>query len=173
MRIKYSNTLEDLVKFNLYHFNNSPSLRRNKRFMIWGVPVIIILIFGLFTVVQNNSFHVLVGILCSILYFIFVSLSFKISVRRNVRKMYSEGSNMGIIGAHELVIEKDGLIEYSEVSEHKISWKGIERIARTNEHVFIYIGSVMAHVIPINGVTSGNIDEFVDLVQQHMQNVSA
>lgn len=79
--------------------------------------------------------------------------------------MYAEGLNRGLLGTHELELTEDGIIERSEVGEHKTTWQGIERIISTTEHTFVYVSALMAQVIPRNAVTEGDYDAFVDALR--------
>ena len=47
------------------------------------------------------------------------------------------------------------------MNETRQSWRGVERIVETDEHVFIYTSSVMAHVIPKLTAT-GDVPAFVE-----------
>ena len=53
-----------------------------------------------------------------------------------------------MIGFHEVTISDTGVFEKSDVGESTISWKGIERIAATPEHLFLFVNSLSGHAIP-------------------------
>ena len=92
--------------------------------------------------------------------------TFPASVDRQARRLYKEGTNKGVFGQHEIEIDDDGLVERTEVNETRQSWHGVERIAETDEHAFIYISSVMAHIIPKQSVTAGDPDTFIARAKQ-------
>ena len=77
-----------------------------------------------------------------------------------------QGTNKGTLGEHELEIDDNGLVERTEVTETRQSWHGVERIVETDEHAFIYVSSMMAHVIPKHSVIAGDPNEFIARAKQ-------
>lgn len=100
------------------------------------------------------------------LFSVVFSYIFPASMDRQIRRLYKEGANKGVIGRHELEIDDDGLVERTEVNETRQSWRGVERIAETDEHAFIYISSMAAHVIPKHSMTVGDPDAFIDRAKE-------
>lgn len=91
---------------------------------------------------------------------------FAASMDRQVRRLYKEGTNKGVFGQHEIEIDDEGLVERTEVNETRQSWQGVERVGETDEYAFIYISSVMAHVIPKRPGIDGDPDEFITRAKQ-------
>jgi hypothetical protein len=88
------------------------------------------------------------------------------SMDRQARRLYNEGTNKGTLGQHELEIDDNGLVERTEVNETRQSWNGVERIAETDERAFIYVSSMMAHVIPKKSLSAGDPDAFIARAKQ-------
>ena len=72
------------------------------------------------------------------------------------------------MGEHRLEIENDGLTERTDVNETKTLWRGMERVASTKTHTFIYVTSLSAHIIPHDRIMAGNLQEFVQDVEHHL-----
>ncbi|ROR30365.1 YcxB-like protein [Mobilisporobacter senegalensis] len=61
-------------------------------------------------------------------------------------KVVNEGKNNDILGHHCLFITEESIIEKSENSESK--YNIIEKVAETEKHLFIYVNTVSAYIIP-------------------------
>ena len=62
-----------------------------------------------------------------------------------------------------------GVMETSPVGQQSTNWAGIPRVGETATHVFIYIGSNMAHVISRANVLHGDIDDFMRELKTKME----
>ena len=76
-----------------------------------------------------------------------------------------EGKNRGTLGWHELELTGSTLLERNEVGESTIRIDAIEKVASDDDHTFVYVGAVMAHVIPRASVTDGDYDSFVSTLR--------
>ena len=168
MLVKYHNTVDDLVAFNRYHYAHSPAVKRTKFTSM--ILVSALLIVGALTIPSNEELSrsvivagaVVLAALCSVI----LNHTFAVSMDRQVRRLCKEGTNKSVICQHELEINDDGLVERTEVNETRHSWQGVERIAESDRHVFIYFSAMMAYIIPKESVTSGDPDQFIARAQQ-------
>jgi len=85
-------------------------------------------------------------ILTFILWAIFYPKHVKKLVVKRISKLLNEGSTNGILGKHTFTINKDGMVYATEYNESKCSL--IEQIVETDQHIFIYISSLVAYIIP-------------------------
>jgi len=177
MIVKYENSLEDMVAFNRYHCARSPAVKKTK--FICMILVSALAIFGALFIppTDNVSRPVIIAgaIVLAGLFSAIFNCRFAAGMDRQVRRLYNEGTNKGIFGQHELEINNDGLVERTEVNESRQSWQGVERIAETDTHAFIYVSSIMAHVIPKQSVTDGDPGAFIARAKQlwHARNAEA
>lgn len=163
MKITYDLTIDDMVAFNQYHNSTSPTVKRTKYRLIFVASFIAI---GLSLVIKPTPEFtrlemVTVAVGYSIFCFLLTLYLFRSSARRFIPRLLKESSNKGLIGWHELEVDKDGLVEKTEVNETRHSWLGISKIVETETHAFIFVSSIMAHVIPKNSISSGNVDQFI------------
>lgn len=70
------------------------------------------------------------------------------TIKRNARRIYSQSESKSVLGAHTIAIGPEGVSERTAVGESRIAWSGIERIEDDDEYLFLYIGPLVAHVIP-------------------------
>ncbi len=168
MILKYDTTLEDVVAFNRYHSANSPYIRKIKLLSV--ILMAALLIFGSLLVPLpgevSRSFVVVSAVVFSGLSAVAFNYFFVAALERQARRLYGEGMNRGTFGQHELEIDDDGIVERTKYNETRNSWRGVERIAETEKHAFIYVSSMAAHVIPKRSVSEGDPEAFIERAQQ-------
>lgn len=55
---------------------------------------------------------------------------------------------LGVNGQHLIVLEENGFREITDVNNSFHSWQSVTKVIDTAEHLFIYISSNQAHIIP-------------------------
>ena len=96
-------------------------------------------------------------------------LIFPSEMDRIARRLYNEAKQPGLLGLHELEISKEGIVEKTEFNESRQSWRGVEKIVPTETHLFIFISSISAHVIPRHEVNVGELEQFIAQAEQWWQ----
>lgn len=163
MKIRFENTVEDLVLFNRYHWDHSPRSRRTKRWLL-AVPLLLVLgpAIGVGLWVQIPWFYLLAGaVVLSALYLTFAPGAFNRALDRQIRWMYSGQAGVTLIGEHELELTATELIERADEEESSMELSAIDRVASTATHTWIYLTSVQAIIIPRLGILEGDYDGFV------------
>jgi hypothetical protein len=147
MQVQYQLTIDDLVAFNLHHTRTSQASRRRiRRSQVYGVitVLIVVLLWPRWGLGLRAAFFV--G------YSLFLLFGFpayyRWSVRRNAKKLYSGGGDKGALGNHIVSIDEGGVTEVSDVGDSRTTWGGIEKVEEDEAYIFVYTGSVQAHVIP-------------------------
>jgi len=56
--------------------------------------------------------------------------------------------NRGVLGAHELEIRDEGLVERTDVNESLHRWPGFGKIGRTGSYLFMFVGGNIVHYVP-------------------------
>jgi hypothetical protein len=67
---------------------------------------------------------------------------------RTARQLLDEGRNAALRCEQFLSIDKHGVASSSSVGESRVSWEAVERVEETERHIFLYVTSTSAHVIP-------------------------
>ena len=174
MVIQYSNTLQDLEEFTKYHYANSPNMKRTNLMLVVGVALVIFLFVGAQHGFEYTQGRLVKALVISAILGGYFLLTSKKRIARSTRKMYSEGQGKGLLCEHELEITDDHLLEKSESGETRTKFPMLYRISETDSYLFIYIGTLMAHVIPKNRITHGDYQEFIQaLLEKSQMSVNA
>jgi hypothetical protein len=144
VKITYRLAIEDLIHFNLYHAQQSPSVKRVNRLTFLIIPIVMVV------VMRPNSMIVAVctaaGAFGGAL--LFHSLCLRWITPWLIRRMLNEGTTKGITGEHELEISSDGVHERTSVNDRRDRWASVDRIVEDDCYIFICLQATMAHIIP-------------------------
>lgn len=161
MTIEYQIDMEDIVAFNEYHFENSPSFQKNRRIITIYTPIGMFLSVSVVGIIEHSWIFPIVGAIFATIYAIQAPRSFQKKCRRLVKNSFHEGANIGTVGKQKLEINDDGLCNTSDSGCQTTFWHAVERIEQTNTHGFIYTASNAAHIFPKEKIIVGNFDEFM------------
>lgn len=161
MIIKYNVEAEDHLKFNEYHFEHSPTMRRIKRVATIYSPLSIFIALSLVGIIEKSWAFPIVGFIVSSIYAFGAPRRLQKRIQRTTEKFLSEGSNKGAFGEQQLELREDGIYNTSPSGTQTTFWDAVERIKQTETHGFIYISSTSAHVIPSQKIIEGNFDDFM------------
>ena len=92
--------------------------------------------------------------------------SFRRQMDRRVRRLFKEGANKGLAGAHELELIGRELLVKSALSESRLRLEIVEQVVSDGDYTFIYISATMAYVIPHDKVLQGDPLKFADAVRE-------
>lgn len=150
MNIHYQLTEEDFIQFNLFHLQNSKVGKRSLRLQQFISPVIFIGAAFLLSMYSNLSFiPLLIGFgLVSIGWMLFFPKYYVSLIRRNVRKMFREGRNDGLLGERQMILSDEGIVDRSKNGETTLTWRAIEKMAEDETHIYLYNSSVSAYILP-------------------------
>lgn len=152
MKIDYQLTKQDYIDFNMNYMSNSKSVKRLFIAQRYILPIIFLLMpFMLIRVTSIPLGYWFKGFLvCSVLWVIFYPKYFKWSVSKRIIKMLDDGDNKDMLGKRSLSLTEKGIIDCSTLSESKTDWSAIEKVTQTQKHIFIFISSVAAYILPVH-----------------------
>jgi Ca2+/Na+ antiporter len=161
LKIKYTVDISDIVAFNQFHLDTSPLVRKQRIKMLIFVAVVYASI-AFFMATGKHSIYNMSVFVIVYACFLFWYLRFgrKVSLKR-IKQIYASGKNTGTFGEHELELLPDGIREVTSVNEHITKFSGIEKVEATETHVFVFLGSLSAYVIPKSKISEGCLDAFV------------
>ncbi len=163
MKIKLEVTLDDLVAFNNFHLEHSPSNKRNK--IIRYVLITVLMINALLAIIKGQVFTTIVFILLAAFVIFFWQKVFKYFVSRQVKAMYKEGKNQGTIGCHDMTIGDDAIVQENDSGSYMTKWNYVEKVLKTERFILVYNSAVSAYIIPRRGfVDNITYNEFYDLI---------
>ncbi len=156
MTIEYEVVKDDITAFNQYHLRHSPTARR-QYLRAWLRPPAIWL--GVFVLIwwsadsqKGTPFQTFCDLLPLLFfipfYLVYYPYVHRRTIQRTIDGMTSEGKNRGLLGHHRLTLASEGVTEASEVSQSTTAWAGVEQIAASDTHAFIYTSSLAAITVP-------------------------
>jgi hypothetical protein len=170
MKIRFENSLEDLVAFNRYHFDHSPIVRRIRILLLWLVPLCLFVISVPVALLMEGGLERWVALAAGATFAaLWASLApgfIRRSVEDQMRKRYGAGSNEEVLGEHELELTESDLILKTQSGEQRTQLQAIESVVTEGGYTFIYLNALMAHVIPQQSVLDGNYEAFVERMKQ-------
>jgi hypothetical protein len=172
VRIKYSLSAVDLLALSEHHSSALPTLKAAQITTRWvGTMVVYVMVVGvasLFGVHASLETRRIAAIVIGTAYFFAYPYLRRRSIQRQINTIYpSRDMNRGVLGDHELELQPDeGLIDRTSAGEYRITWDGIDRIEADAGHLYIYLATNVAHVVPKAGITDGDYDDFTRSVQE-------
>lgn len=164
-RLDYEVTMEDVVAFNRFHHKSSPHVRRQVRIAQLGGSAALLVAGGALALL--DTWVLAAGsLLASVVYGFTLPWHIERTTKRNVEKLFSEGDNPSLLGPHTLELADDGLVERTVIGEQKTHWVGIQRIAESETHTFIYTGALTAHIVPRARLEAEAYQAFIDELER-------
>jgi hypothetical protein len=71
------------------------------------------------------------------------------TTKKRILRMIDEGSNDSLFGPRTMTLSESGVEEISDMGESRSSWRSVEKIDETADHIYIYISAVNAYLVPI------------------------
>jgi phosphate/sulfate permease len=158
--LRYTNTVEDYIAFNLFVATELPQCRQAITSARWSAGIATAAGAGVVSIRESSVFPVAAGLVLAPLLAALFGMVWKRLIRRNVAKAARQ---MGthVVCEHELRLEETELVESTTLTAHRIAYRGILRVERDSEHAFIFIDRFLAHIVPVLRATEGNVEEFL------------
>lgn len=186
MKIRFETTIEDIVAFNRFHYENSPSWRRQRLLAAATLPILMA-IPALFTSVclfdafRHNRFMLsvfLIGLVLLILFFSIAGFFFtrwrmSASLVTATRKFLAEGSNRSLLGWRDLALVIHRLIVKMELLEASYDLRAIEKIVGDDKYTYVYVSSIQAFSIPMRLYPEDEYRQFVAELSEAWENREA
>lgn len=167
--IEYANAVADLEALSVHYMKHSGVLRqlvRISRICIAGTALSVALVAMKLDLDAEVLVPVMIGAIAGVILY---PRLYHRSARAQARRTYSTGKNKTVLGWHRLRLLDDELGEESEGGSRTIRYEAIESVAETESHVFIYVTTVSAHVIPKNAVSAGTLGSFVTSLRERIE----
>jgi len=166
LEIEYQVREEDLLHFNVARSTENKHVQNTLKRHTFIIPGILIII-ALFMWAYQNDVK-------TALYIGFIGLAWGVSspvmvkwdLKRQILKSYSDKEKVSIFGDYKLKIEPHYLLEKSPSGKHKYPWNELLRVEYGDKYVFIYVDLDAALIIPVETVTSGNLEAFAEQVEK-------
>ncbi len=170
--IEYELREEDLLQFNEMRLKENSeiqaSLRKNRVF----VPATLLFIGMFYYLYYSDMTTSIYIVLIAAGWGIISPYIIKMDMRRQILESYGEEEREDILGKHRLVIEQDELYSKMPGGKSRYAWSDMVRVEHTKKHVHIYTDLDSAIIIPIETVSSGDIDKFSDQAEKMIERLS-
>jgi hypothetical protein len=177
VKIHYDVTIDDMIAWNVYHYGQSPAMRRTRAFNVWCPPIVYMLMAaGLGLLMADEPIAAAVFafplVVISVLWVVMMPAYLRRALVRGVRKLYGEGTNKAVLGPREMEVTEDWLIVRTPYSESKSRYEIVEKVVRTDSYTFVYMSAVSAHPIPRAALGERDYEEFVQALEQRVAKAS-
>jgi hypothetical protein len=177
MEIEYNLTPEDLMALQRHVRQHRPKARQNPLVgsVIWiSVFLGCLMLFYVRDIVEIPLVDYLVSLLPGVgagtlLAFLLITLSAKVMARNATQRLLQAGRNAEkALGWRRLVIDAQGVYNASRLFSTTYQWRGIDEVATTDAHVFLYIMTMNAFIVPRRAFPSDRaFDDFVDAARRY------
>lgn len=173
MKYEYELTRDDYIEFNLFHIYNSKTNIKSLRFIRFAPPILFLIIPFVFRLYSELDLafgvSLVVFVAIALLWLILFPKKYKKRLIKSVTKMLDEGKNDGFLGVRTFEISDEGIFQVRSSGESKNNWSIVERLAITDDYIYIYTASIMAYIVPTR--VFGNDQEkeaFLDIIRTNM-----
>lgn len=150
MKIEFELTEQDFVDFNIFHFENSKSVRSAHRKARFLAPVLFMAIPFVMKNVSEIPFlyWFVIFLILSILWVTLYPARMKKSIEKSVRKVLLERPN-SIFGKKTVTLTDKGILTSGEDNNSEISYSAISEISESKKGtLYLYNSSLSAIIIP-------------------------
>lgn len=151
MIFNYVLTEQDYIEFNIFHYSNSPAMKKQQIFMVVSVPVVLILIalfYILFIRPESIIAPILICILISFVWVLGFPMIMKNQIKKQVTKLMDEGKKDDLTGEFTMIIDEEGITDGNTCRTVKSSFDTIEKITMDDKRLYIYNSAMSAFMIP-------------------------
>jgi len=166
MEVEFELIKEDYVKFNLYHFAHSPSLRPRllrRTIVIIAVWILVLLMLILASETPARAARGFWPLYLGPPIYLLLFFRHSRAHRRVVERMLEEGKNKGMFGLQQVSLSSAGISTTSEARRSSSTWEVVERIESTEDSAYFYVSSVEAIIVPRRAFgDDADFEEFVE-----------
>ncbi len=171
MNIEYTNSPEDVLYLNLYHYQHSAAFRLRRLAAQYAFPFFLLAV--ALALLATNRASILTAsplLIVAVIWVFFAPRLIQSNIRRQVKKMYDKGDIEGTLCGHRLSLRPEGVVDRTQFGESKTPWRDVRGVITTGQHVFIYIGPLLAHIVPRRAFADDDqCQQFVDQVKSYCE----
>jgi hypothetical protein len=173
MKISYDNTIDDVVAFAHYNHAHSPTVRQARAAITFAVALLIVAVMTGIGSPDHVAISFGIGLGLAVVYVLTAPRMRRRQTERQIRRIYAEGSNKGILGPHELELTASHLIDRTPYHEGVTQVEALEKVVIAGEYTFIYVSALTAHVVPRKAVTAGDYEQFTEAIARQVAEANA
>ncbi len=172
LEIEYEFQEKDLIHFNELQFMRNEDIKNNIKKNRWLIPAFITVLgsyyYFFYNDIQTTAYVLVIGLLWGLLSPLYILKD----LHRQVLKSYSEKEKVNMFGMYKLKIDPSNpkyLFEESPSGKNKMAWDELLRVEYGKRYVYIFITLDTALVIPVEGVKSGNLEQFAEQAEKMIE----
>jgi hypothetical protein len=170
--IEYELREEDLTHFNELLLKDNQDLQKNLRKNRLIVPGIMFFIGMFYYVYYHDMMTTAYITFLAVGWGIISPYMMKMDMRRQFLESYTESERAGMLGVHKLTIEPTELSEKSPGGKHRTPWADMLRVEYLEKYIYIFIDMNSAIIIPLERVSSGDVDKFSQQAEDMIERLS-
>ena len=148
-QVSYVLTMADIHAFNAHYARESPVARAGRMKVRFALTFFLAALLGaLGWGAQATLGFWLLGTIILLAWFSLFPRRLEAMQRRFTERTYQLGKNAGLLGPHTVELTDEGVIERTPVRELKVKWEAMEKIAHSDQHVFLWTSGFNALVLP-------------------------
>ena len=171
LKINYTLTDDDYVRFNVHYSTHAKPLRGDQVFFRFIAPLILAFILVHGAGWAGWAFGV--GALVYVVWAATWPTVHRLTIQRIIRRMMKSGRNKEFTGDFSLELADDCLRETGNGRTTEIAYDRVEKIVHDDPLHYVYIGSVSACIVPDNAFANEEEQKaFFDALEEKTQNRS-
>lgn len=155
VNLEYKLNADDVLAFQLYHYEHSPQLGRARKLLrrvlfladavVLLAAVILVAALGRERLLMAMGLGVWVALM--FLWAVLYPSLLRRSLRRAIARNFGKGRD-NLIGRHEISITPRGLTDTADVGQSAARWSAVEYVAFTDQHLFVLVRGAGLHIVP-------------------------
>lgn len=147
--VSYVLTMDDLHAFNRHHGRSSPVVRAGRLKVRLALTFFLAALLGaLGWGARAGVGFWLLGALIILVWYALFPRRIESMQRRFTERTYGEGKNADLLGPHTVELTDEGVVERTPLRKLEVKWGAVERVASSDEHLFIWTSGFNAVVVP-------------------------
>ena len=164
MRIRFEQTVDDVIAMQRFTMENSPALRRQLRANRWRARAAIIgMLVAVAAMVEDSTTQAVLFIAAAgaLILGLFTSKRAALRAADNAARAMAKEGGKDLYGPQEMWLDDDAFVRRSEFSETRHKWAGVLSLEETEDHAFWYIAASNAYIIPKRRLEEGDAEAFL------------
>ena len=171
MTLTYKLELEDWLAFNRFYRQTSPVVQKQMRaskilYTLMFMSLMFAALVGFYK--RIDAVGVISTLIFGLIIYVLIGQSGDKNSDKSARQIYESGQNKTLRAPATLTIDPNCLATVSALSESKLKWPLVEKIATTADYIFIYISANNALIIPKRAFSSEDQrQQCIELLQRY------
>lgn len=168
MRVSFEILLEDIHAFNFHYAKTAALPRRNQKLVRLALTLTLAsLLIALGVAIAAPVPFWILGALILLGWWRLYPRRIEALSRQSTQRLYSDGKNIGMLGPHVVSFDDTWLSEVTTDREARTRWRAVEKVALTQEHLFLYVSGFSAVIVPLRAFsTEGERAAFLEQSQR-------